>query len=54
VTGEIGGTLGFDSAGSYTILVRATDPASASVAQAFAWEVSDTPQGDALFQDGFE
>lgn len=54
VTGEIGGTLGFDSAGSYTVLVRATDPAGASVAQAFAWEVTDTPQGDALFQHGFE
>lgn len=54
VTGVVDGTLGFDSAGSYTVLVRATDPGGASVAQAFAWEVSDTPQGDALFQDGFE
>lgn len=53
-TGVIGGTLDFASAGSYTVLVRATDPGGASVAQAFAWEVTDTPQGDALFQDGFE
>lgn len=53
-TGVIGGTLDFASAGSYTVLVRASDPGGASVAQAFAWEVTDTPQGDALFQDGFE
>jgi hypothetical protein len=51
--GAIVGTLSTNSEGEYAVLVRATDPSGASIAQAFAWTVN-AQQAEEVFKDGFE
>lgn len=52
--GAIVGTLGTNSSGSHSVLITATDPFGASVAQAFNWTVNDVVIVEEVFSDGFE
>lgn len=53
-TGIISGDIDYDSAGSYSVTVTATDAADASATQAFTWTVNDVVRPLQVFADGFE
>jgi len=53
-TGVIAGTLSPESAGQWSVTVRASDPFGAGVDAFFTWTVGDVPFDPLVFGDGFE